>query len=104
MVIALVDDGDAHRGAREFLSGGQPTEAGPDDDDMVQVHILRSLAQTSLPNPRDCLAKSRSPYTVARDTVVRHLDPLREFGERGPGRGFANAAPAGRDRTRAVPH
>jgi len=29
MVITLVDDGDAHRGAREFLSGGQPTEAGP---------------------------------------------------------------------------
>ena len=47
-MIALVDDGDAHRSARELLSGGQPTEPGADDDDMVQVHIP-SLAQN--PDP-----------------------------------------------------
>ena len=75
MMIALIDDGDAHRSAREFLSGGQPTEAGPDDDDMVQVHTSRSLAQTSPPNPRDCLSKSRSPYTgpVTRLFVISIL-------------------------------
>jgi hypothetical protein len=45
---------------------------------MMQGHIL-SLAQTA-PNPRACLAKSRSLYTIASDTVVRHFCPLREFG------------------------
>src|SRR5450631_1581543 len=36
MMIALVDDGDSNRGAREFLRGGQPSEASSNDDHMVQ--------------------------------------------------------------------
>src|SRR3984957_19703574 len=59
MMVALVDDGDAHRSAREFLSGGQPTEAGPDDDDMVRAHISRSLRKPLRRIQRDRLASMR---------------------------------------------
>ena len=54
MMIALIDESNANRRAREFLSGGQPTEAGTDDDHMVlQIHAsspdsLRAGLQGSL--------------------------------------------------------
>ena len=36
-MIALIDDGDADRGAAEFLRGGESAEPRADDDDMMQA-------------------------------------------------------------------
>jgi len=58
MVIALIDDGNAQRGAGEFLRGRKSAEPGADDDDVMQAWLpvptafsLASLAHAMSSDP-----------------------------------------------------
>ena len=50
-MIALIDDGDAHRGGFKFLRGGESAEPSADDDDMMAWHNAASLTHANIRNP-----------------------------------------------------
>jgi len=51
-MIALIDDGDAHRGGFKFLRGGESAEPSADDDDMMEAwHSAASLTHANICDP-----------------------------------------------------